>query len=285
MSNVSIYGKKWIDLVFEDRNQKYGAYQLRQENPKITLLALFYGVLLFGGFASVLIISSLGSDQDLVTTTTNYPEEYVLKVSNLTQPHENPKVDEVIKTTPPNTVIEPVEQKINLLSNLVIIETPLAVDIPTNKELETISTSAIQGTTVILGIGTDEGKDSGKTNGTILGTGSDRENSGVDIPSKSNEVDKLPTFPNGIDKFYKYVATNFKNPDLESGTIVSVLVAFIVEKDGTLSNIRVLRNSGIGTDKEAIRVLSALKTKWIPGIKNGEKVRTEFTLPIKVKFN
>lgn len=45
MSNVSIYGKNWIDLVFEDRNKAYGAYQLRQENPRTTLIAFFSGVL------------------------------------------------------------------------------------------------------------------------------------------------------------------------------------------------------------------------------------------------
>lgn len=282
MSNVSIYGKKWIDLVFENRNQSYGAYQLRQENPRVTLLALFYGVLLFGGFASALVISNSWSSRAKVATTTTYPEDFILKVTNYNPP-TTPKVEEAVKTAPANVVTTLNEQPINLLSNLVVVETTQAVDVPTNKDAETISTPAILGTVATLGISTEAGTDTGKATSSIVNSGS-----GIpagDAISKSSEVDKLPAFPGGINKFYQYVATNFRKPDLESGAIVSVLVAFVVEKDGTLSNIKVIRNSGNGVDKEAIRLLSTMRAKWTPGFKNGEKVRTEFTLPIKVKFD
>lgn len=281
MSNVSIYGKKWIDLVFEDRNQMYGAYQLRQQNPKITLLALFYGVLLMAGFMSIALYSNFRSEE--ISITDIIPEETIIQLSNYSEPV--PEVETVVKTTPPNTVTEPiVEPEINRFSHLTVSQSSEAVvKVPTNEELNTVETPSIIGTTAIVGSGIEPGTDSGKTNGNLLGN--EGNNSTNNTPSKASEVDKLPAFPNGIENFYKYVASNFRNPDLESGAIVSVLVAFVVEKDGTLSNIRVLRNSGFGVDKEAIRVLSALKTKWSPGIKNGEKVRTEFTLPIKVKFN
>jgi protein TonB len=282
MSNVSIYGKKWIDLVFEDRNQMYGAYQLRQENPRVTLLALFYGVLLFAGFASILIISSFTNNRDIVVSTPQFPEDYVLKVTNF-----NPPITEsepVAKTTPPNTVTDPVvPPEINLFSKLTVSQSSTAViAVPTNEDLKKIETPAIQGTTASLGVGMVPSNENGKTNGTTFGAGS--LTAGTETISKSIEVDVLPNYPGGITNFYQYVANNFKNIDSESGSIVSVLVAFVVEKDGSLSNIRVLRNTGNGTDKEAIRVLTALKTKWTPGIKNGQKVRTEFTLPIKVKF-
>ena len=280
MSNVSIYGKKWIDLVFENRNQSYGAYQLRQENPRVTLLALFYGVLLFGGFAIALVISNLWSSRAEMVSSTTYPEDFILKVTNFNPP-TTPKVEVVVKTTPPNVVTNQVEQPINLLSNLVVVATNQAVDVPTNKEAETIAPAAIQGSVATLGVGTEAGTDSGKVLGSIVNTGT----SGNETISKSSGVDKLPAFPGGINKFYQYVATNFRKPDLESGAIVSVLVAFVVEKDGTLSNIKVIRNSGNGVDKEAVRLLSTMRAKWTPGVKNGAKVRTEFTLPIKVKFD
>lgn len=287
MSNVSIYGKKWIDLVFEDRNQMYGAYQLRQENPRVALLALFYGVLLFAGFSSILIISSLMSNRDVVSSTPLFPDDYVIKVSNFNPPIEKPEVEKSVKTTPPNTVTDPiVPPEINVFSQLTVTQTNLAdVKVPKNDDLKSIITPAVAGTVTTIGIGTEAGIDSDKSNGSVLGNGTNGETKGNSEVSKTYEVDKLPTYPGGMNNFYQYVATNFKNSDFDSGAIVSVLVAFVVEKDGTLSNIRVIRNSGIGTDKEAIRVLSALKTKWTPGIKNGQKVRTEFTLPIKVKFN
>ncbi|MGV9004349.1 energy transducer TonB [Flavobacterium sp.] len=278
MSNVSIYGKKWIDLVFENRNKKYGAYQLRQENPRVTLLALFYGVLLFGGFAVVLIISNLKSSGTDVATETTYPEDFILKVTNFKLPSA-PKIKEAVKKTIVNAKILSVKQPINLLSNLVVVESQQAVDVPTNKEVEATKPSATQGAIATLGNGTD----SGKSNGEL--TSANEVNTENEIVNKSNEVDKIPSFPGGINKFYHYVASNFRNQDLESAVSVSVIVAFVVEKDGTLSNIKVIRNSGNGVDKEAIRVLSAMRIKWTPGFKNGEKVRTEFTLPIKVKFD
>jgi protein TonB len=58
---------------------------------------------------------------------------------------------------------------------------------------------------------------------------------------------------------------------------------FVIEKNGSLTDIKVLQNPGYGLDKEAIRVLKSLKTKWEPGIKNGNPVRTAFSLPIIIR--
>ena len=52
-----------------------------------------------------------------------------------------------------------------------------------------------------------------------------------------------------------------------------------------MTDIKVLRNPGYGLDKEAVRVLKSLKTKWKPGIKDGQNVRTQYTLPIKIQMN
>jgi periplasmic protein TonB len=281
MSNVSIYGKKWIDLVFEDRNQMYGAYQLRQQNPRVTLLALFWGVLLMGGFLSIAVFSNFKSHDDVIIEPVD--DGPSIHVTPFTAIDNEPKVEKPEKITPPNTVTNPVEPVINVFSTLTVTATQNAQDVPTNEEMKNIETPAIQGTITTPGIGTEPGTNNGNLNSSLVDTGAGTK--GGEGISKSNEVDKLPSYPGGINNFYQYVANNFKNPDLETGSTVSVLVAFVVEKDGTISNIRVIRNSGYGTDKEAIRVLSALKTKWNPGIKNGEKVRTEFTLPIKVRFD
>ena len=63
------------------------------------------------------------------------------------------------------------------------------------------------------------------------------------------------------------------------------MVSFVIEKDGSMSDIKVLRNPGYGLDKEAVRVLKSLKTKWKPGVKDGQFVRTQYTLPIKIQMN
>jgi protein TonB len=64
---------------------------------------------------------------------------------------------------------------------------------------------------------------------------------------------------------------------------MSVIVSFVIEKDGSMTDIKVLRNATPSIDREAIRVLKSLRIKWKPGIKNGKPVRTEYKLPIKVK--
>src|SRR5690606_7017182 len=95
-------------------------------------------------------------------------------------------------------------------------------------------------------------------------------------------LDRQPRYPGGIDFFYRYVGDNFKNPDLDDVKTVRVIVMFVIEKDGTMTDIKVARDPGYGLGKEAIRVLKSLKTKWEPGIKHGKPVRTAYTLPITV---
>lgn len=93
-------------------------------------------------------------------------------------------------------------------------------------------------------------------------------------------IDKVPEFIGGLDKFYKFVGQNFNVPE-EEGLRGKVFVTFIVEKDGSISDIKVLRDIGYGTGKEAIRVLS-ICPKWIPGEKGGQKVRVLYSIPISI---
>jgi protein TonB len=111
----------------------------------------------------------------------------------------------------------------------------------------------------------------------------------VEAPSVSNEKDNYlyalagievkPEFPGGISEFYKYVANNYKKP--KSDLHGKVFVIFVIEKDGSLTDIKVLRDIGFGTGEEAIRVMKECP-KWIPGEQNGRKVRVQYALPISL---
>lgn len=92
-------------------------------------------------------------------------------------------------------------------------------------------------------------------------------------------IDAKPEFPGGIREFYKYIGQNFNAPISKDFPGGNVYVTFIIEKDGSLSNITVVRDLGFGSGEEAKRVLS-LSPKWIPGIQNGQQVRCSFSLPI-----
>lgn len=263
MSNVSIYEKNWIDLVFEDKNKIYGAYQLRQENPKTTLFAFFGGILfLFSLFSIGILLTSF--DKAPTDVPVIRIDETITPVNLGQLPQVKPKL------TQPNHP-SPVEQIPNL-SHMIVVATPQAtVNVPTKDNLPTNPSTT-------TGVGTDSPN-----------TGSDGPIATVITPIfdkgpvAPSELDRLPEYPGGIKKFYEYVGNNFEKPDVDEGLgAVSVIMSFVIEKDGAMSNIKVLRSSDKKLEAEAIRVLKSLKVKWAPGYKDGDKMRTLYTLPIKV---
>jgi len=97
----------------------------------------------------------------------------------------------------------------------------------------------------------------------------------------ASSVEKKPEYPGGIGEFYKHVASNFIVPTHKDFYGGKIYVSFVVEKDGTLTDIKVLRHPGFGTADEAIRVLKSAKT-WQPAEQNGKKVRCQYMLPISI---
>ena len=100
----------------------------------------------------------------------------------------------------------------------------------------------------------------------------------------TSEITVNPEFPNGMEAFYKFVGENFTMPKTPNDVKLTgkTYVTFIIETNGEISNIKVLRDIGYGTGEEAIRVLK-LSPKWIPGKINDEAVRTAYSLPITIQ--
>lgn len=88
----------------------------------------------------------------------------------------------------------------------------------------------------------------------------------------------------GMQKFHQSFIDNFKAPKVSGLNQVRVMLAFVVETDGSFSEIKVLRDPGFGFGEEAVRVLE-LMPKWKPGLLKGEAVRCQFTLPITIKVS
>lgn len=93
-------------------------------------------------------------------------------------------------------------------------------------------------------------------------------------------IEVKPEFPGGLQEFYNFIGKNYITPDV-GGLNGKVYVIFVIEKDGSITDIKVIRDIGYGTGKEAIRVLE-LSPKWAPGEQNGRKVRCSFSLPISI---
>ena len=99
-------------------------------------------------------------------------------------------------------------------------------------------------------------------------------------------VEVMPQFPGGQIAMLKYIMENIKYPEqaMKEGIQGRVTVRFIVEKDGRVSNVRLLRSVQPALDKEAIRVVKSMP-KWTPGKHNGKPVRVRFNLPVMFKLN
>lgn len=99
-------------------------------------------------------------------------------------------------------------------------------------------------------------------------------------------VEVMPQFPGGQTAMLKYIMENIKYPKqiMEEGIQGRVTVSFIVEKDGRVSNVRLLRSVQPLLDKEAVRVVKSMP-KWSPGKQKGKPVRVRFNLPVMFKLN
>lgn len=94
-------------------------------------------------------------------------------------------------------------------------------------------------------------------------------------------VEFMPEFPGGTAALMKYLGANIKYPTIsqEMGSAGKVIVQFVVDKDGTITDPTVVRGVDAYLDKEAIRVISSMP-KWKPGVQNGKKVRVKYTVPV-----
>ena len=99
-----------------------------------------------------------------------------------------------------------------------------------------------------------------------------------------NTIEVKPEYNGGLSKFYQFIAKNFRTPFTYDGFKGRVLVSFVIEKDGSLTEIKVLKDAGYNTAAEAIRVLSK-SPKWSPAIQGGIPVRCYYVLPIVLVSN
>jgi periplasmic protein TonB len=275
MSKLNIYETSWIDLVFENRNKEYGAYHLRQENTKTSFFALFIGISLLTVALSIPMVYNYLNPEHRIPSVLPDITPIVVVDYNLIIPNET-KPEEVIIPEIKKAITEDSNTNLQLINPEIVTATAATQEtIATNNELKINPSSNTTG-----------------TEGSELGTGTSIENTGtgtLSIPNNtiipSVALDTKPEFPGGIKKFYDFVGNNFKKPELDSETLIRVSVSFVIEKDGSMTDIKVLKDPGYGLGAEAIRVLKSLKTKWSPGIMNGNPVRTSYNLPIMIQTN
>ena len=248
----------------------YGAYELRKENSITTSKAVVIGGLLFAlAISTPLIVKFISGF---------VPEEEAIKVTDVVlQPP--PAVDDKKVPPPPPEPPKPKIDQVKFPPLAVVPEEQVKDEEPPTVEELKVADPGQQ-------------KVEGDPNADIV------INEPVGNAPKEAEVTEdnsikdfasieiQPQFPGGgLAAFGKYVGKNFRYSPMarEQGVSGKVIMSFVVEKDGNLTDIKVLRDLGLGTGEEAIRVLKA-SPRWSPGIQNGRPVRVAYTLPIALKL-
>lgn len=271
MAKLDIYKIEWLDVVFADRNKAYGAYTLRKESSGVVIKSLIIGAAIFLlAFFSPQIIKLIkgGTDDDAVI---------VKQTEVVLQPP--PPVDE--KQPPPPPPTEPPKPKVDQIKFPPPVVKPdkevRDEEPPTVKELEVADPGqkTIKGDpNADINIAEPVGESDVKA---VV-----EDNSPVSFAS----VEVLPQPQGGMAGFGKYIQNNYKVPEAAASSGNSggrVTVSFVVEKDGRLTDIKILRDLGYGTGEEAKRVLQKMPP-WKPGIQNGRPVRVAYTLPIAISL-
>lgn len=267
---LDLFKETWLDLVFEGRNKKYGAYELRKENPKTSIRSLLIGGVVFA-FATLspklIDMIDKGGDDDIIdqkitTVNLDQPKKEEVKIEEPKKPEPpKPKIDEV-KFLPPK-VVEAKEVKEELK----------AVEELKDKTISDKDQKGDENAKVTIDQPTgDNDKVTEVVDNTVYSS------AGLEVQ---------PEFQGGMQAFYKYCSRNYKTDDiaekLSSDLTGKVFVEFVVEKDGSLTDIKVVRDLGFGTGQEAIRMLKTVP-KWTPGEQNGKKVRARYVLPIAISI-
>jgi periplasmic protein TonB len=247
---VSIFPDNFDDILFKDRNKTYGAYILRKKYYKRLLLSILIiiPVFIFVALISYLII--------------NQPEP-VLK--------ESPYYSEYL-SQPSANIIQPDEE---LLPELKKLQKKAAYSVPqvvTNADeqaLSDLNTDTEESDTTTNGM-----SNSGSSNGVLDG-------SGIDDNAIYTFVQEPPAFPGGVLALKTFLQRNIRYPKLAIQNKIQgiVHVSFIVEKNGSVSNVKVAQGIGAGCDDEALRVVMMMP-RWRPGKRQGHEVRIQYTIPI-----
>ncbi len=263
-----------LDIIFEGRNKQYGAYYLRKIYEKHLLRALLIGgSLILLGFAAPLIYKGIASALTPATVKTEVAmTDIEIPVDAPPPPPPPPPPNE--PPPPPKNTIQYVPPKVEEDKKVVEETPPPAQD----KITEDVATKTEKGTGE---------KETPKEE--PIGEGPKEEPKAAPVEDNSvtenAAVEQPAEFPGGTTELMKWLSSNVKYPAIarENNIQGKVVVKFIVEKDGSVSNVTVLKKVHELLDAEAVRLTKAMPT-WKSGKQGGKSVRCYFTLPVKFQL-
>ncbi len=280
--DVDLSSKEWTDLIFEGKNKEFGAYQLRNQSVRRHNMAMLSVVVVI--IVALLLSLLVGSFEREEETVTIDNEQVMANVDSSQDeeeepeeepdmPYEEPEVEEVLPEEVLNTV---------KVTELAIVE-----DNEVSKEDEIKTQDELKETTNAF---SQKDFNDGTDDVTVVREIKDEVVVEEKKPAPAPEqiftaVEESPKFPGGDKAMYEFLSRNIRYPEMAQQNNIQgrVTVQFVVEKDGSIGEVKVVRGKDPDLDKEAIRVVKSMP-KFIPGKMNGQAVRVWYTLPINFKL-
>ena len=276
MSKIDLVAGDWVDLVFEGKNQAYGAYKLRKGTTKRNIIAMFAvlaaAVVLF---SFVAIKSVIEANQKAVAVTQANELSALDKVKKKAEVKQKPKVK-----VEPEKVVERVKSSVKFTAPVIKKDSEVKPEdeLKTQEEIMTTKTA----------IGALDVKGNDDANGEVL-----KIKEVVAQPEPKPEVEtkifevveQMPTFPGGDAALMEFLRKNVVYPVVaqENGVQGRVVISFVVERDGSITDVKVARSVDPSLDREAARVVKSMPN-WIPGKQNGSAVRVKYNVPVSFRL-
>lgn len=276
MADENVYGQNLTldEIVFENRNKEYGAYDLRHQYPRLLTKSFVIGTALF-------LVAALSPFIYLTIKRLTAPEKQEVKADLVEILQEDKIIEQPKEEEPPPPPPPPKEEKIEVIQNVVPepvkapkIETPPP---PISKQLETTT-----------GLNNQEGVKAPAytppppppSTGTKTSTAEVK----VSDTQVYTEVEQTAEFPGGINAFRNKVSGNFDGSAMNGDEgAVKAEVTFVVERDGSITDVKA-NGKNADFNSEAVRTIKSIKNKWSPAKINGQSVRYRFRLPLTMNF-
>ena len=259
------------DIIFQYRNKSYGGYLLRKLYPNNMTKANIVATLLFLLGICIPLIAKFVRE--------TLPQEEIISAEvTLAEP---PPLDPKAPPPPPPPVVEPPPKKATIAfiapkvkKDEEVIEEAPPPDVEELKDVE-ISTKTQEG----VEDGVPEGLEDEPAPAPVL------EEPEPAADKIFQVVEQKPEYPDGEAAMLKFIYANINYPPIarDNGVEGTVYVSFVVERDGLITDVKVVRDIGAGCGEEAVRVVKKMP-RWNPGKQRGRPVRVQFNLPVKYKL-
>ncbi len=273
MKAETILQSNVLDIVFENRNKAYGAYELRKFYHKrlfksIGIMMLL--IVLFVIFAAWRTSSTIAKPIDdwrnnIKLTTVELPKELEQEKKKTEKASAKPKTP--VASTPLTSVIQIVTNPVKPIADIDQLDT-------TARGPETQGPGT--GGVVLVPVGGDDPYGGETGDGKLQSA----NNTVIDDNQPLSIAEEMPEFPGGKAALIRFMQRNLRQPDdFEDGQKEVILARFVVNKDGYIDNVELLKNGRDDLDNEVIRVIKKMPV-WKPGKQNGRHVPVYFNLPV-----